>query len=346
MLRQPLPDAATDYDTAQRREVRDAVLAVRRRWRRMGGDFDASWARIGPIVAAIVAQAQARTARRASLYIPAVLEATGQTGAIPAVAQANAEAIVGLTGAGVAVIDSLSTAPIRAKQAVSEGASQYQALDDAGKWMSRTVGTILADSARAVEAVETYTRPIGGYVRMLTPPSCGRCVVMAGRWYRTNTGFERHPGCDCKHIPAAESVAGDLTVDPRAYFDSLDAAGQVKLMGGRANAQAVRDGADIGQIINAYRKTSGMQLAQAAPIQSLTVAGRRVKFTTAGTTRRGAAYKAMRSHGAVRAAEDARARGERYFRAKPVRVMPETIARYATSRDERLRLLRLYGWIR
>src|SRR5690606_23965723 len=42
------------------------------------------------------------------------------------------------------------------------------------------------------------------YVRMLTPPSCSRCTVLAGRWYRKNAGFARHPGC----FPAGAMVSG------------------------------------------------------------------------------------------------------------------------------------------
>ncbi|MEO6604259.1 MAG: hypothetical protein ABIN55_01475 [Aeromicrobium sp.] len=175
-----------------------------------------------------------------------------------------------------------------------------------------------------------YTRSgIGGYVRMITPPSCGRCVVQAGKWFRFNQGFERHPECDCRHIPAAESIAGDLLVDPHAYFDSLDEAAQIKMVGSIANAQAVRDGADIGQIVNAYGRTSGMRFAQVSPIK---IDKHGDKFTLAGTTRRADAFKqqlALRRNGTPRA-----------------RVMPETIARIAKDDADRIRLLKLYGWIR
>lgn len=92
-----------------------------------------------------------------------------------------------------------------------------------------------------------------GYIRMLTPPSCSRCVVLAGRWYRWNKGFERHPMCDCEHIPAVEAIAGDVTVDPDAYFASLSRADQ-DIYFGKANAEAIRSGADIGRVVNAQRE--------------------------------------------------------------------------------------------
>lgn len=145
-------------------------------------------------------------------------------------------------------------------------------------------------------------RHVAGYVRMLVPPSCSRCVVLAGNFYRFNAGFERHPRCDCRHIPAAEALAGDLALDTRAYFDSLSEAEQRRVFT-VAGAEAIRDGADIGRVVNARR---GMYTAQ--------VGGRRVLATTAVSGSR-------------------------------VRLMPETIVRVAPNRAERLRLLRLHGYI-
>jgi hypothetical protein len=88
-----------------------------------------------------------------------------------------------------------------------------------------------------------------GWVRMLNPPSCKRCLPLAGKFFRWNQGFQRHPKCDCRHIPSRESLAGDLTVDPYAYFRSLDRQGQDKLFG-KADAQAIRDGADLYRVAN------------------------------------------------------------------------------------------------
>lgn len=119
--------------------------------------------------------------------------------------------------------------------------------------------------------------------------------------------------CDCRHIPAAESTAGDLTTDPRAYFDSLDAAEQERIFT-KAGAQAIRDGADMAQVVNARR---GMATAQ--------IGGRDVRFTREGVTRRGLARSRMGT--------------------KPVRIMPETIYEVATDRADAIRLLRTNGYL-
>lgn len=337
MPAQNLPTTATEYARASRKEQRAALAAIRRQWRRMGGDFDSSWASIAPALLTIIGTAQRRTVELANDYIPAVLEETGQTRAIAAAAETNTAAFVGVTGSGGMVADQVGLVPIRAKQAVAEGVSQAQALMAAGKWLTATTGTILSDTGRAAETVGMATRPVGGYVRMLNPPSCGRCTVLAGRFYRKNQGFQRHPGCDCRHIPASEGVAGDMTLDIHAYLDSLDEAGQIKVLGSKSNLEAWRDyGADPNQIINAYRRGS-LRTAQ-----STYGGGQRIDYTVEGTDRRGWATRSMSK--ASRLDLDAGAvmvDGKRIL----VRRMPETILRTTQNREQVLRQMRLYGWI-
>lgn len=349
MPAQNLPQTATEYARASRREQQAALAAIRRQWRRMGSDFDASWSAILPSVLAIIGTAQRRTAELADAYIPAVLEETGQLRAVPAAAETNVLAFVGVTGAGTAVADQVSLAPIRAKQArqsqifadgstttMLPGMTEAQALASAGKWLTATAGTILSDTGRAVETTGIATRNVGGYVRMLNPPSCGRCAVLAGRFYRKNQGFQRHPGCDCRHIPASEAIAGDMTLDLHAYLDSLDEAGQVKVLGSKANLEAWRDyGAEPQQIINAYR--GGIRTAQG------TYGGGTVKFTTDASTRRSLATYRMRNASRLDldAGQVILPNGKRAI----VRRMPETILRTTQGREQVLRQLRLYGWI-
>jgi len=314
MLRQALPPSAAEYGREQRREIVQAVAAVRRTWRRMGQDFDVSWPRIAPRLLEVTDLAQSRVAAGALDFIPDVLEDTGQSRAATAVARPNARGLVGVAGDGRPVDSLLYGAVAHAKTRVAGGASTAQALRSGGKWLSLATGTLLSDTGRQAESLGMGVRPVSGYVRMLNPPSCSRCVVLAGRWYRKSAGFQRHPGCDCRHIPASESVGGDLTVSPADYFDSLSAAEQDATFG-KAGAEAIRSGADIGQVVNARR---GIQVAQ--------VGGRRVLTTTEATTRRGRASRA--------------AAGRR-----GARLMPETIARVATDRDDYLRLLRANGYL-
>jgi hypothetical protein len=341
VLQRP-PRLAADYSEAQRRRFDEGVAAAVARWRSIGTRFDAGWAIVGGAIVSDVVTAQRNVITAAGSYVPQVLRDTGQgaaaaTFATPAVAQ-----LAGLNGGGFDLRDSLSAVTIRAKQAVAAGQSLRQAMTSSELWLAMQVDTALADTARSAEALESYVRPTSGFVRMVNGGACGRCVILAGRWYRKSEGFERHPRCRCVHIPSVEDTAGDWQTDPRAYFDSLTDEQQIKLMGSKANAQAVRDSADMGQIINAYRQTDALSVAQ--PIRTVSYgSGRTAKYTLEGTTRRGHAYRSMSAHGASRSADDVRS--GRVSRARPARIMPESIYKYADDQEHALRLLRTYGWV-
>lgn len=61
--------------------------------------------------------------------------------------------------------------------------------------------------------------------------------------------------CDCRHIPCTEDVADDLRTDPKAYFDSLSESEQSRIFT-KSGAKAIRDGADMGRVVNARRGMS------------------------------------------------------------------------------------------
>lgn len=191
------------------------------------------------------------------------------------------------------------------------------------------VATQLQDAARGAASLGITARQNIGYARMLNPPSCSRCAILAGKFYRWNEGFQRHPRCDCRHIPAREADSSDLTTNPDAYFASLPEAEQDRIFT-KSGAQAIRDGADMGQVVNARR---GMQKAQ--------VFGQDAFTTLEGTSRRGFAYSQLRG----RRDQDRRALGERFSRTQEVRLMPESIYALAKDRADALRLLKLHGYV-
>ena len=341
MRLQSLPEAATEYANTQRKEILATLSLTQRQWRRMGDNFDASYAVIEPILLDGAFTAQERIAAGALAYIPAVMDETRL--AIPKMPlyEPTAKNFVGTAGNGLPVASLLYEAVIKAKAAVGDGWTVPQALDSSGKWLTGATGTLLSDTGRSAEKVAGNARKVKLWVRMLNPPSCGRCVVLAGTTSGSDAAFLRHPKCDCRNIPSSESRADDVRVDPYAYFESLDAAGQAKLMGSEANARAMRDGADLNQIINAYRKKGSVSAAQ--------VNGRHIKFTTEGTTRRGYAYSQMsqaqyvKDQGKMRVKAGGSSRSS--VRLKAPRMMPETIYEIAKDQADAKRLLRLYGWI-
>jgi hypothetical protein len=300
----------------------------------MGDDFDPSWLVVAPQMLEVLDLAQERVTAGALAYVPAVLAETGQPLYDPAYT-VESGALIGSAGDGRPTESLLYGGVTHAKEAVAAGASVSQALATASSFITVAAGTVLSDTGRTAEKMAGHARRVTGYVRMLTPPSCGRCVVLAGSWTSAQTAFKRHPGCDCRNIPQAEATSDDLTVSPEAYLGSLDDAALAKALGSKANAQAFRDGADPIQIVNAYR--SGVRPAQQF--------NSRIKYTLEGTTRHGLAFRAMEA-GGVLGGTARRQVGDRVVTVRNVRLMPETVYSRARNREEAVAMLKAYGWIR
>ncbi|MFT4281183.1 hypothetical protein [Microbacterium sp.] len=222
--------------------------AVNLAWSRMGDDFDASWRRVGPDVLGLVDAGRGAAVREAFGYTAAVLEETNQTA--PPVGDLSPNAFLSSTPDGRSVAGLYEQAVIGAKESIADGASVDDALAQSGRWMQMATLTLLADTRRMVYEADIASRPaLTGYVRMLNMPSCGRCIPLAGKWYRWNDGFKRHERCDCTHIPASENIAGSLVTDPYAAFDSMTEAEQDRAFG-RSEARALREGADMYAVMN------------------------------------------------------------------------------------------------
>ncbi len=214
--------------------------------------------------------AQLAAARQADSYVDSALDVQGVNAS--SAGQVAAYRLSGIASDGRGLDTLLQEPMIGALLGIRGGASPDEALAAGLVQLDMIVRTQVADAGRVSDGLAIAARRhSGGYTRMLTPPSCPRCAILAGNWYRWNAGFRRHPRCDCRSIPASEDAAGDLTTSPRAYFDGLATAEQDRLFT-RAGAQAIRDGADINQVVNARR---GMY----------TAGGR--QLTRESTTRRG-----------------------------------------------------------
>jgi hypothetical protein len=295
-----LPASASDLYQHRQAVSVNVLTEVRRLWRRMGTDFDGSWRRVGPTIISLLAAGQTALVRQVEPYMDAVTDDLGLDGT--AAGRVNRARFVGVNPDGSSLAWTMYGSVTRAKATDGTTAEKLAA---GGRWLDMATPTVLADTQRSATGVAITARPdVGGWVRMVNPPCCSRCLILSGRFYRWNEGFARHPRCDCQHIPASENVAGDLTTDPAAYFRSVDTAEQDRMFG-KAGAQAIRAGADMGQVVNARQ---GMYT---------TVEG--LSATRTGTSRRG------RSPGG--------------------RLMPEAIYKVARTREEAIGLLARFGFI-
>ncbi|MCO1338080.1 hypothetical protein BJH93_04100 [Kocuria polaris] len=302
------------------------ALAVGRRWWReiSLADLDGSWAALAPPLVASMTDLQYQAAIASMDYSASALAEQGTYRAPDAFV--NPVGFAGVAPDGRS-LEALLYSPVTdVKTLIGAGMPAVQALSLAQPRMDRLTKTLVADAGRASAGVDIVARPRVDYVRMLQPPSCSRCVILAGRIYRGNEGFLRHPRCDCTHVPVAENRGGDMRTDPYEYFESLTAAEQDKAFG-KANAQAVRDGADIYQVTNARRGVS-----YAGVSSDGTRRGQRASLTTTeATTGRGTFGRA---NGATRTE-----------RARAARLTPDAIYQQGLPRQETLRLLERNGYL-
>jgi len=305
------PPEAVQYDTRLRQLEVVALGASRRAWDRRvrAEDLQGSWREASQELTTVMTEVQREAATAGSVYVAGSLASQGLYEAPSGFVNPNAFAGVAADGRS---LEELLYSPMpKALSYIGAGYPTLQALKMGRSSLDRIARTTVADAGRGAASVDITSRAGVGYVRMLTPPSCSRCAILAGRFYRWNAGFQRHPRCDCRHIPSSENKAGDLATDPYEYFRSLSGQDQVKLFG-RGETQAINDGADIFQTVNARR--------------GMTPGGR---MTTEGTTRRG-------NFGASATAQQTRGR----------RLTPDAI--YDLNKNNRtaaLRDLERYGYI-
>lgn len=304
------PAIEAHYGLVRDQEARALAVATRH-WHKLGPNWiGQAWAERIPTVTAAITAAQ-RTAAASALVSGAL--ALGEQGTwAPPDGLVNPDAFAGLAADGRSLDTLLRGPAITARTLIADGMEPAQALAAGGRQLSMMVLTEIADAGRGAAGVQIAARPRVGYVRMLNPPSCSRCVVLAGRFYRWNQGFLRHPRCDCKHVPTmvtdqAEAFAEGLIDDPYEAFNRMSEAEQNRVFT-NAGAQAIRDGADMYQVVNARR---GMKYRGA--------------FTSEGGGKHGWAGQILR-------------RGQK-------RMTPETIYRLNPNREQAVEALRAQGYI-
>lgn len=120
---------------------------------------------------------------------------------------------------------------------------------------ARLIASLIQDAGRAAEQVAVAVRPRVGWVRQLSPPSCSRCAVLAGRVYRYSDGFMRHPHDNCVTVPVRD---GDTAQVPDV--EGMARKGQVSGLS-QADLKALGNGADLGSLVNVRRSQAGLTVA-------------------------------------------------------------------------------------
>jgi hypothetical protein len=330
------------------RRAADRVQAL---WQELDRrDLTGSWeALVGPRIVETVAAGQAAAAALADPYLNAVVAADGADPQAGGRIQPGAFAGYAADGRD---LESLMYLPVvTTKQAIGAGMSDVEAMMRGLNQLLRTAASEVTSAGRtATGAGIAGRRTISGYIRVAMSPCCARCAVLSGKEFGWNAGFQRHPRCDCVHVPATLIARSSLRrgfleqrefspasragrrgfVDAQTYFNSLSPREQARIFTA-AGARAIRDGADITSVVNARR---GMYTS--------TAYRQRVRATRDSTTRHGSFYRSERARAIARGQVPASGRG---FRLRSPRLLPEEIYRLAATRDEAIGMLRRFGYL-
>ena len=300
-----VPDAAVAHYRQMQRLQGLVVLAGSQLWSEVSlADLSGSWAAQVPLLVPVLAVVQAKAAAAGASYGAATLAEQGLYEAPRAFV--NPAGFSGVASDGRSLEGLLYSPVPYVKTLIGGGMAPAQALKAGAKHLTTITRTQVADAGRGAAGVDTVSRPRIAYVRMLNPPSCSRCSILAGRVYRWNAGFQRHPKCDCVHVQTTQVHAAKtegLVHDPYEYFKSLSPEEQDRNYT-KAGAAAINDGADIFQVVNSRRgvKPGGL-------------------ITTEGTSKRG------------------------NFGRQGPRLTPEAIYGKGLSREETLKELERFGYI-
>lgn len=251
-MSQNLPPSARSHYVRQQALTAATVRGTARSWARMGDDFDASWRAVGPRLLVLLTAGMVRSAAESSAYTSVAAE---QVGLDPTrVATVDARAFARTASDGRPLLGLLEGAVVAAKRAVAGGAAVPVALAAGRAFLDVAIPTQVADAARGAELVTmTATPAVTGYVRAVSPGACRRCAILAGKHFRWDNDFLRHPRCHCQTVPSGEgSTAGVL--NPRDHFAGLSRSEQDRIYG-RDDAEAIRDGADPIAVVNSLRGT-------------------------------------------------------------------------------------------
>ena len=187
----------------------------------------------------------------------------------PPQAFVNPRGFAGIAPDGRTLEGLLWSPVVTSKAAIGQGVPVPEAMERGQRGLSQILRTVVADTGRSAAQADVATREHVGYTRVVVGKSCPDCLILAGRFYMWNAGFQRHPGCDCQHVQTTKNLADNQFTDPYAHFESMSTEEQDEFWG-EGNAQAIRDGGDIYQVYNSRRGISKDRLT-----------------TLEGTTRRG-----------------------------------------------------------
>lgn len=298
------------------------MALARKAWRRVNAnDIRGSWERESRSLMDTLPALQVRAASIAADGIPLMLAEQGDYAEPDGMLNPNAFG-EGYAASGIDLETYYQAPVMRTLHAIRQGVSATRALTIGMREIGTITILLVDDTHRSAAGVGITQRAKVGWMRVESPGCCSRCLILTGRVYRFNRGFLRHPHCHGMHVPvrdAAKARDSGLITDPMDAFREMGEAEQDRVFG-RAGAQAIRDGADIYQVVNSRRGMAGIGPG-----------GRRrtIMTTSEGTTKYGWSRLINKTNG----------------RQAKRRLTPEGIYSFNLGRKKTIELLKREGYI-
>lgn len=340
----PTPLELTQGLYLRRRAISNrATAAGLQLWRSINpNELDQGWLRVGRTIALLTTEAQLASATLSTEFVDGVI---AETSFKPLVGRTDPRQYAGVAPDGRGLTALLYGAVTETKRATGAGWQVDNAFQSGAAFLATVMKSAIADVARQHDQVYMNAKGVKRYIRTISPGACSRCAILAGT-FSSSVAFQRHPNCQCLAVPLpGGKVPPGLQnySSPADYFNSLSPAEQDRIFT-VAGARAIRDGADIAQVVNArrgayYTRTSSVAPNRLSRIQIGTRADGSplyVYATTEGTTRRGQFSRL----------EQRRLAANPNYRTTTLRLMPEQIYLMAGNNPDRAReLLIRYGYI-
>lgn len=250
------PDFALAFYAAQLDLALAAAQVAGDMWADVNpADIAGSWAALLPEMQAVTSGAQLAAATLAGPYLE---EAAAFADAVEDVADKLVpKAFAGIASDGRQLASLLYQPVITSLLTIKHGADTRTGLAAGRATAQMITRTQVADAGRsAVQVGMTPRKKLEGQIRIAVGKSCSRCVILAGKWYAYNAGFDRHLNCDCVGVPARGAARAGIDQDPQVIYDSLTPRERSQAGWSYADQKAIADGADLNQVTNFRRKGS------------------------------------------------------------------------------------------
>lgn len=238
--------SAEEHAAARVRLAAAAAADAAARWSKVDPDnIGRTWTAQIPATLTVVSASQLAAAGSAEDYLDEFAE--------PADVEVDPHAYAGVASDGGNLASLLYQPAIAALMAIGSGASVPRAMAGGRADLDMLVRTQVADAGRAADQAALTARPeVTGYVRQIVGNTCARCTILAGRFYRWNAGFQRHPRCDCTHVPATRAQWREQGRfhDAREVYDRLSVAERQRAGWSLADQKAIDEGADLIHVTN------------------------------------------------------------------------------------------------